>query len=148
MMNRRYPAGVGQRFALSIGNGHDRHILEFGEQWRQFGHVETTVHGRDVCDRQTSHDRQMKLGDMKVNDIEFVSALRDFLEHEDVGRELIANGAVETQRVRPYGNQPRQRLGIAAGEERHIVAESDELVRQKCNNSFGAAVQSWGNAFK
>src|SRR5262245_1010454 len=102
MVNGPYPARFRQRLALSIRNRNDRHILELGEQWRQFRHVETTVHGRDVCDGQTSHNRQMKLRDMKVNDIEFVSALRDFLEHQDVGRELIAYGAVEAQRVRPY----------------------------------------------
>ena len=148
MINGPYPARFRQRFALGVRNGDDRHILELGEQRRQFRHVETTVHGRDVCDGQTPHNRQMELRDMKVDDIEFVRALRDLFEHQDMRRERIANAAVEAQRVRPYRDQTRQRLGIAAGEEGHIVAQPDELVRQECDNSFGPSVQSWRNAFK
>src|SRR4030095_5734165 len=93
MMNGPYPARFRQRFALSVRNGDNGHILELGEQGRQFGHVEATVHGRDVCDRQTPNQRQMELRDMEVDDIEFVSALRDLLEHQDVRRKVIADGA-------------------------------------------------------
>jgi hypothetical protein len=90
----------------------------------------------------------MKLRDVKVDDIELVSALGDLLEHQDVGRERITTAGVKPQRVRPYRNQTRLRLGIAAGEESHFVAEPHELVCQECNNSFGASVQARGNTFK
>jgi hypothetical protein len=50
--------------------------------------------------------------------------------------------------VRPYGNQTRLSLGIAAGEERHFVTEPHELVCQECDNSFRASVQARRNAFK
>ena len=147
MIDRFDPACFGQRFALSIRNGDERDILELGEQRRQFGHVETTMHGRDVRDRQTPHDRQVELRNVKVDDVEFVSALGDLLEHQDVGRERVAAGGIEAQRIWPHRDQPCLRLGIAGGEERHVVAEPHEFIRQECDNSFRASVQLRRNTF-
>jgi hypothetical protein len=89
----------------------------------------------------------MELRDMKVDDIEFVSALGDLLEHQDVWRKRIEAGAIEAEGVRPYRDQTRQGLGVAAGEEGHIVAEPHDLVRQECDNPLSASVQPRRDAF-
>ena len=69
------------------------------------------------------------------------AACDHLLQHGDVVGDRIAAGAVEAQRARRAGTQPRARLRIAAGEQRHVVAELDQLFGEIGDDALGAAIE-------
>ena len=63
-------------------------------------------------------------------------------------RHRVAQAGVEAQRLRTHRLQFRTRYGIAAGEQRHVVAHGHQLVGQECHDALGAAIQLRRHGFR
>ena len=80
-------------------------------------------------------------------EVEFSRALQHPFDHQEVGREVIHNRALEAQRLPAYRNQRRRRARVAAGEEGNLMTKSHELVSQIRNDALCAAIKLWRHAF-
>ena len=76
-----------------------------------------------------------------MQDVEIARPLIDALQHHHVQRIGIAHRAVEPQRPRPHGFKLGRGLRIAAGEQRHVVAERDQFLGQPGHDPLGATVK-------
>src|SRR5713226_10746843 len=76
-----------------------------------------------------------------MDDVEMRRRLDHLLEHGDLVGDGIAAAAVEAERARRAGMQPGARLRIAAGEERHRMAELDQLFGEIGDDALGAAIE-------
>ena len=90
------PASPRQRRALGIGNGDDGNVGKDVVQRLELGNVESAVNRRDVRGRQAARQREMELPKVEVDDVELVRTPGDFLEHEDVRRQVVAPAPAES----------------------------------------------------
>ena len=83
---------------------------------------------------------------VKMQHVELVLALEDALEHDEELREPVAH--VQAQRARgAHWRRGRPRHRVAAREERHLVAEANQLLGKIRDHALGAAVEPGRNAF-
>ena len=97
--------------------------------------------------RERLEEREMKQIDVEMEHIELVGARADLVQH----REMRGNVGLERVRIEPHcllahRDEARPRAGVAAREERHIVAELHERIRQVGYDPFGAAIETGGTA--
>jgi hypothetical protein len=79
---------------------------------------------------------------MAMDDVERARLFRDLPEFDgerDRRGGLIVRRRCKSHRGRGGGDEVRRRLRVAAGEERHVVAASDELLGQ-IDDALGATV--------
>jgi hypothetical protein len=134
------PVRAGQRGALGVGDGHDRHVAELAVQRLQVGDVEATVEGRQLRHRRSPRQRKVLVVHVKVDRVEFTGALRNVFQHQDVMRRLVDAVLVEPERTPAAGDEVRLRLRVSARKQRHVVSLPDELLRQVRDDALGAAV--------
>src|SRR5690348_8772690 len=81
---------------------------------------------------------------MEMEEVEllFVTFLTHALQHHHMQRVGIADRAIKTQRFWPSCVKFCRSLRISAGEQRHIVPERHQLLRQPMHHSLGAAIES------
>src|SRR5882757_4899733 len=77
MINRPHPLSLRQWAALRMRNGDNRHIGKLVVNRRQIGQVEPAVQGGNVRKRSATRQREVKIIDMEMNDVELVEALKD-----------------------------------------------------------------------
>ncbi len=87
---------------------------------------------------------------MKVQKIELfiVAFLPHALQHHHMQRVGITHGTIQTQGFGPSGVEFSRRLGIAAGEQRDVVAQCNEFLGEPVHHPLGAAVQFGGDGLR
>ena len=80
--------------------------------------------------------RKMELVDVEMQDVEFIRLLAHPVEHQHVVGNRVADIGVEPQRHRYARHQFGAGDRIAAGEQRHIVTQPDQLVGEIGDNSL------------
>ena len=92
---------------------------------------------------------EMKIVDVKVNDVEFVASNQfdDLVEHHKMMRELIDTPFVESQRPRAARNKPCICDRITASEQSDIVTLVNQLLGEIRNDALGTAIELWWDAF-
>ena len=128
-MVRTQPAcGIGRRCALEIEiTGTDRERANTGWCSGRSSRPCSVVTNGVVLPRK---QRERIVVEVEVQEIEFVGALPDLLQHQHVQRVRIADRAVEPQRPRPRRFELRRCARIAAGKQRHVVTERDQFLGQ------------------
>src|SRR6476619_1614353 len=146
MINRSDPLSLRQWTPLRMRNGDNRHIGKLVVNRRQIGQVEPAVQCGNVRKRSATREREVKIVDMEMNDVELVEALKDLLQQDD----MMGKGVhclAQSQRSRRDWNQARGCLGIATGEKCNLFSQPHELFRQIRDNAFRSAVTVWRYAF-
>ena len=147
VMNGRVPVGGRQRPALRVADRDERRARIRGEHDRQVGHVEPPVQRRHDRRVRQRRQRQPDVVHVIVDDVEAPRERGDALDLRDVVRQGVDHDGIEAQRARSPRDETRPRDGIAAREERDLVAATEELFRQIADDAFGAAVEMGRNAF-
>src|SRR5437016_13293491 len=109
-------------------NGDNWHISKLVVNRRQIGQVEPSVQGGQMRKGSATRQREMKVVDMKMNNVELVKALKDFLQQDDMMGKGVYRLA-QSQRARGDWNQVRGCLGIATGEKCDLFSLPHELFR-------------------
>src|SRR5262249_16579952 len=73
--------------------------------------------------------------------VEFMTELPHTFQHYNVQSVWIANRAIQPQSRWPRRLKPCRGIGISAREQRHVIAEGDQLFGQPVNNPFRAAIE-------
>ena len=147
VMDGRREIRVRHRAALRVGDRDQRHVVEADIERQQIGQVLAAVQRRDGPARDRAEQREMKLVDVEMQDVEIVGALAHAIEHQHVIGNGIAHAGVEPQRLRHAGHEVGRRDRIAAGKQRHVMAERHQFFGQVGDDPLGAAIEPWGNAF-
>ena len=104
------------------------------------GHVEPAVQRRHRAVDEVADQRIVQNVDVKVKDVEFVRHLAHRIQHHDVMRRRVLDAGIEPQ----GGVAERKKAGgrgrIAAGEQRHVVAEPHQFLGQIGDDPLGAPV--------
>ena len=64
-----------------------------------------------------------------------------YLEHDDVGCQIIPHSRVEAQRAGPDRHEPRPGHAVAGSEQRDLVAECRKFVAEIGDDPLGAAIE-------
>lgn len=136
-----HPARLRHRLALHVRDRNDRHGAERIEHRLVLGQVEAAMHRSDERGGLPREHREGQIVEMEVQDIETAREPAHALEHGDVQRHRIAHRVVETQRTRPCRFELCRGARVAAGEQRHVMAEGHKLFREPGNDALGASVQ-------
>src|SRR4029077_130153 len=128
MVNRSNPLSLRQWAPLRMRNGDNRHIGKLVVNRWQIGQVEPAVQGGQVRKRSATRQREVKIVDMEMNDVELIESLKDLLQQDD----MMGKGVyrlTQSQRSRGDWNQVRGCLRIAAGEKCNLFSQPHELFR-------------------
>ena len=104
------------------------------------------MQGGDGAAGDRPKQRELKLVDMEVQDVELVGALAHAIEHQHVIGDRIDDAGIEPQRLGHAGHEIGRRDRIAAGKQRDVMAERHELFGQIGDDPFGAAIKPWRHA--
>ena len=102
---------------------------------------------RDERRVELREQRERHVVEVKVQHVEFMRTLTHAFEQQHVRREGVADRRIEAQRARPCGFERRTGFGVAACEQRHIVAEVHERIGEVGHHALGAAVEFRGDCF-
>src|SRR4029079_1236437 len=116
MVNRSHPLSLRQWAALRMRNGDNRHIGKLVVNRRQVGQVEPAVQCGNMRKRSATREREVKIVDMEMNDVELIEALKDLLQQDDMMGKGVHRLA-QSERARRDWNQVRGCLRISAGEK-------------------------------
>ncbi len=89
----------------------------------------------------------MKLIDVKMQDVEIVSATRDPVQHQHIIGNDVADARFEAKGAGHTGHEFSRRDRVAARKQRHLMPESDQFFGEIVNNSLCPAIGSRGDAF-
>jgi hypothetical protein len=110
------------------------------------GKIQPPVQRRHAFMKQVLEQRELQQIDVKMDDVEFVSAAAyPFQHHKHTGR-MIAD-ASQAQALRTKGNQFRGCSGVAARKKRDVVTFSHEFFGKPGNYSFSTSIKTWRNGF-
>ena len=84
----------------------------------------------------------MQVIGMEMYDIELRCLRGDAIEHDHMVDQGIEDRRIETQRPRANRFEPRRRVGIAAGEEGHVMATANQFFREVRNHSLRSAIEA------
>ena len=114
---------------------------------RRHWEVLPAMQGRHHRVVQLPEERKMQVVDMKMQDIELGRLGHDLVKHHHVKGDRIMPFSIQPQGAVSAGNDIGARDRVAACEQRHVVAESDELFREIGHYTLSAPVKSRGHAF-
>ena len=116
------------------------------ESGQKVGQVEPPVKGRQALVGEMLEQRQLNEVDVKVDEIILVGIGADLVDHRHgIGNMTV--DPVESQSTRRAGYQFGRRFAVAAGIERHIMAEIDQRFGEPPDDSFGPTVELGRNGF-
>src|SRR5207249_10766520 len=98
MVNRAHPMSLRQWTPLRMRNGDNGHIGKLVVNRRQIGQVEPAVQGGHLRKRSATREREVKIVDMEMNNVELVESLIDFFQYDDMMVKLV-HGFVLSQRL-------------------------------------------------
>ena len=114
----------------------------------QVGDVETAVQRGHVWDALSYRQGKVQVVDMKMEEVKSRCLPKHVLEQHHAMRQLIYTLLIQAQRTRTGGDQVRLRDRIAAGKQGHLMALTDEFLRQIGDNTFSATVTLGWHAFE
>src|SRR4030095_10435550 len=88
-----------------------------------------------------SKQREMKLVDMKMQNVECFRELAYPVEHQHVIGGRVADIAVEAQSHRCAAHELCSADGVRAREQGHLVTQSDQFIRKISDNSLCPAIK-------
>jgi hypothetical protein len=91
--------------------------------------------------RHLAKQREMKLIDMEMQNVKFVSEPAYPIEHQQVIGDRVANIAVETQSGGRTANEFGSGDRIRGRKQRHIVTQANQFIREIANNSLGSTIK-------
>src|SRR5215471_10715744 len=97
MMNRIDKAGVGNRSALCMRDGDERHVGKTAVEMLQIGKVLPAVQRRDGAVLGGAEDGKMKLINVEVQNIEVRGHAPNLVEHQHVVGNDVPDRGVEAQ---------------------------------------------------
>ncbi len=101
------------------------------------------MQGGDGLVSQPLEEGKVNEVDVEVDDVELMLSEVHLLQHAQMGGEIRLEGVrVEPDSLITNRNEPRARLRLRAGEERHIVAELDQCIGEMSHDPLGAAVET------
>ena len=113
----------------------------------QFWKVEAPVHCRDRSAGEVDGRGVMENVNVKVQDVELRGHAADFVEHNEMIRNGISHGRVETESAFAADLKSSGGDRVAAGEEGHIMALPDQFLGKIGDDSLGSPIQLRRAAF-
>src|SRR5437016_13386840 len=141
MVNRAHPLSLRQWASLGMRNGDNRHIEKLVVNRRQIGQVEPAMQRGHLGKRNATRQREVKIVDMEMNNVELVEPLKDLFQHQDMMGKRV-HGLAQSQRSWTDWNQTRGCLGVAAGKKCNLFSLPHELFRQITDNALRPA-RTW-----
>ncbi len=92
-------------------------------------------------------DRKVEVIDVKMQHVELGGVRADLVEHQHVVGNGVADRRVETQRLGAARHEVRRGDGVAAREQRHIVAQRDQFLGEIGDDALGAPIEPGRHAF-
>src|SRR5262249_47467946 len=123
-------ASLRQGLSLGVGNRYDWNVGKKLIDRAELREIEATGQGREERHIRPWQKGKPQVVDMEMNDVEFVRASRDRFQHRYMRRKRVTCRLVEPQRRRPSRHQLRLCPAVGTREERHLVTEVDERIRQ------------------
>ena len=137
------------RQSLMIGNRNQRITRPAPEDFLEIGNVQPSVQRRQRVRRDVLEKWKMQDVGVKVNDVELVPALAHVLKHREVrGRLRLDRIGIEAQRRIAPRDEPGVRRRVRAREQRDVVPELDQRVREIRDDALRAAVALRGHRFR
>jgi hypothetical protein len=144
MVDGGLPVGARKRLTLIVGD-RDQRVLRPArvDPW-QVLEVEPAVKRRHGARRALLEEREVDEVDMEMQDVELVLPSAHVVQLREMGREV----GLERRRVEPdrlVTHRHERGLGPRLGgrEQRHLVAELRQGIRQMRHDPFRAAVEAW-----
>jgi hypothetical protein len=140
-MDRAQPTQMRKRAPLVVGDRNQRDVREGREKGRKIGQVETTVHGRHGSPGERARQREMKIVDMEMQDVELIRPSSHLIERDHIVGERVEDARIEAERLPAASDELGRCNRIAAREQGHLVALPDKLIAEIGDDTFGAAVE-------
>ena len=105
------------------------------------------MQGRQRRFRELAHQREMEMINVKMQHVEFGDPAAQLFQHQHMIGQRIEHLRIEAQRLFAARHQLRRGSRVATGEQRHVVALTDQLFGQIGDDPFGAAVEPGWHAF-
>src|SRR2546425_80755 len=88
-------------------------------------------------------EREMRIVNVEMDDVELRSALEHMFEHQDLVRQLIYAVFIEAQRTAARRDEVRLGHRVSTGEKRDLVALANQFLGEIRYNPFGTAIVFW-----
>ncbi|MNR08305.1 hypothetical protein D3C85_1244530 [compost metagenome] len=142
-MYGRLPVGVRQGAALIVRDGDQAELgpalIDLGQVFQ----VEAPVQGGDGLVGQSLKKREVRHVRVEMDDVEVVGAIHHFGQHGHVGGQVgLQRSGIQPDRLIAHRDQARPRFGLGAGEQRHLVTQFDQGVRQMGDHPFRSTVET------
>src|ERR1700676_195620 len=108
---------------LSVGDRDQRHFREFLVERDQIRQILSAMKGGYAWNVHPPAQREMKIIDVKVNEVEFVGLIENTLHHRDMMCQWIDTIRIEPKRLFTRRNQFGIGHRVAAGKQGHVVSE-------------------------
>jgi hypothetical protein len=73
-----------------LRNGYQWHACKYFVSWPKIRQVQASVQRCQVNDRKTPGERVVRQADVKMYDVELLGVADELLEHDEVGRQVLA----------------------------------------------------------
>ena len=105
------------------------------------GQVQTAMQRGHGAIDEVADERKMQDVDVKMQNVELVRDRAHLIEHHDMVGDRILDARIQTQGGLAERLEPGRRAGVAAGEQSHVVALPDQLLRQVGDDPFRAPIE-------
>src|SRR6185436_5282065 len=99
-----HPPQHRQLRTLRVRNRDDRSVVEHFIEGLEVGEIEPAVKRRQSPTAKGSEQRKLEKVDVEVNDIEFIGAPSNLIQHHYVVWQMIQDGRIEPQRLFAAGH--------------------------------------------
>src|SRR6202451_2019721 len=113
-MDRRNKIGVRQWFALVVRDGNQWHFAKAAIKGLEIPQILSAVQRGQGPRRQRAEQGEMKQIDVKMENVEFVGALPNLIDHQHEARDSVEHRGIKPKRATATGNQLGAGNGVAA----------------------------------
>ena len=142
VMDRCGKIGIRDRRPLCVRDRHEWHIAETEIERSEVGKILSAMQRCHSAIGSRPKQREMKLIDMKMQDVELVGAFADAIEHKHIVGNWIAYVRIKPQCGRYTGYEAGRGDGVATGEKSHIVTKANELFGEIRDDPFSSTICS------
>ena len=132
---------VGDRCALRVRDRDQRHLGKAAIEIVEVGKILAAVQGGDGPARHLVEDGEMKLIDVKMQDVELGRHAANLVEHQHVVGDDVFHRGVQSQRLRTARHELRRGDRLAAREQGHVMALRHQFLGDVRGDPFRAAVE-------
>src|SRR5262245_45466212 len=84
---------------------------------------------------------------MEVQNVELGTLTVHLFHHNEVKRGRVEGRRIQPKCTWPKGHKVSGSAGISTGEQRHVVSEPHQLLRQVGHYTLGSAIEFWRHSF-